>query len=166
MVPTVKQEHFSTSDIFDNLWPDVQVCRPIFKNYGGNNYFAGPIQTLKVFEDFSLIKKMVNSSGNGHVLVIDGGGSTRCAMLGDQLAKQAIKNGWAGILINGCLRDSLTLAQLSISVKAINTSPVKPTSLGGGQANIKVNFADVMFKPGYIIYSDFDGILLTKKPSI
>ncbi len=117
---------------------------------------------LKVFEDFLLAKETLESDGAGSVLVIDGGGSLRCAMLGGKLMQLAIDNDWAGILINGCVRDSAAIGTTPIGVKALATQPERPSKLGGGQADIPAHFAGVVFHPGHLLYADADGALLSE----
>lgn len=153
---------FSTADLYDAHPQKVQVCEPLFRNFGAQINFSGPIRTLKSFEDFSLTKDTLGTTGDGHVLVIDGGGSLRCAMLGDKLAQLAIDNDWAGILINSCVRDSATICTLPIGVKALTTHPARPVNRGGGQANIPVTFAGVVFHPEQFLYADTDGVLLSE----
>ncbi len=152
----------STADLYDAYSQNVQVCEPAFRAFGDKTDFSGPIRTLKVFEDFLLIKQTLESDGAGHVLVIDGGGSLRCAMLGDKLAQLALDNNWAGLLINGCLRDSAAISTLPIGVRALATHPARPSKQGGGQTDIPVHFAGVVFQPGQFLYADADGILLSE----
>ncbi|MCS6819461.1 MAG: ribonuclease E activity regulator RraA, partial [Chitinophagales bacterium] len=123
--------------------------------------FFGEIVTVKVFEDNSLVRKMLEGEGGGTVLVIDGGGSERCALVGDQLAELAVQNRWNGIVVYGCVRDSAALANISIAIKALNTHPAKSIKRNEGQTQIKVNFGGVDFIPGNYIYGDEDGILVS-----
>ncbi|NTV97415.1 MAG: ribonuclease E activity regulator RraA [Thiobacillus sp.] len=110
---------FQTTDLCDANEGKVRAVAPMFRSFGGKTRFAGPIRTLKVFEDNSLVRSTLESPGNGSVLVIDGGGSMRCAMVGDQLALLGVKNGWAGIVVYGCIRDSAELARMDLGVRAI-----------------------------------------------
>ena len=123
--------------------------------------FFGEITTIKLFEDNSLVRERLNTQGYGKVLVIDGGGSTRCALVGDQLAELAIKNHWEGILVNGCIRDSFIINKMKISIKAINTSPVKSIKRLTGEYDIPVKFAGINFYPGHFLYSDKGGLLVS-----
>lgn len=150
-----------TADLYDRYGDKLQVAEPIFSDYGGNKTFHGDIYTLKVHEDFLLIKNTVSEKGEGRVLVIDGGGSMRCAMLGDRLAAMANANGWVGVVINGCIRDADEIGKLPIGVKALNTCPARPGKNGGGQSQIAVHFAGVKFNPGEILYADEDGIVVS-----
>jgi regulator of ribonuclease activity A len=125
--------------------------------------FSGKITTLKLFEDNSFVRKQLESNGKGKVLVVDGGASLRCALVGDKLAELAITNKWEGIIVNGCIRDSYLINQMDIAIKAINTSPVKSIKRNIGKMNIPVNFSGVTFIPGQFVYSDNDGVLISKK---
>ena len=153
---------FATADLFDNHADELEVCAPIFLDFGGHTDFYGPIRTLKVFENFGITKSTLATDGKGHVLVIDGGGSLRCAMLGDKLAQLAIDHNWKGILINGCVRDSAAISKLSIGVKALGTNPTRPSPEGEGQLDVPVRFASVTFHPGHFLYADADGVVLSE----
>jgi len=153
---------FATADLFDNHADELQVCAPIFLDFGGHTDFCGPIRTLKVFESFGITKSTLRTDGEGHVLVIDGGGSLRCAMLGDKLAQLAIDHNWKGILINGCVRDSAAISTLPIGVKALSTNPTRPSPEGEGQLDVPVRFAGVTFHPGHFLYADADGVVLSQ----
>jgi len=153
---------FATADLFDNHADELQVCAPIFRDFGGHTDFCGPIRTLKIFESFGKTKSLLATDGGGHVLVIDGGGSLRCAMLGDKLAQLAIDHNWKGILVNGCVRDSAAISKLSIGVKALATNPTRPSPEGEGQLNVPVRFAGVTFYPGHFLYADADGVVLSE----
>ncbi|MCG5494848.1 MULTISPECIES: ribonuclease E activity regulator RraA [Ectothiorhodospira] len=139
---------------------DIQVCEPIFRDFGGEKAFSGEIVTLKCFEDNSKVREMLGTDGRGKVLVVDAGGSMRCAMLGDQLAILAVKNGWAGVVMYGCIRDSRACGALSLGVKAMATHPLKSRKMGVGQENIPVRFAGVEFRPGDLLFADEDGIVV------
>lgn len=125
--------------------------------------FHGEIVTLKIFEDNSFVRKALEQNGESKVLVIDGGGSLRCALLGDQLGELAVKNKWSGVLVFGCVRDSEALSQLDLGIKALNTHPLKTEKRNEGQENITVRFAGVDFVPGTFIYADEDGVLVTSE---
>jgi regulator of ribonuclease activity A len=151
---------FTTPDLYDAHERDVRVAEPLFRNYGGAARFSGPVATLKLYEDNSLVRTALEERGSGRVLVIDGGGSLRCALVGDQLAVLAKKNGWAGIIVNGCIRDSAEIGRLDIGVKALNTNPRKSVKRGAGDRDIPVTFAGVTFNPGDHVYADEDGLLV------
>jgi len=155
---------FTTPDLYDANESDVQVAEPAFRAYGGMARFSGAIATLKLHEDNSLVRTALESPGNGRVLVIDGGGSLRCALVGDQLALLAIKSGWVGIIVNGCIRDSVEIGGMSIGIRALATNPRKSVKKGAGDRDIAVSFAGVTFRPGEYVYVDEDGILVSAKP--
>jgi len=150
-----------TPDLCDS-YPDVEVLDPLFANFGGLEAFYGPIRTVKCFEDNSMVKQAVAEPGNGAVLVVDAGGSHRCAMLGDMLAEQAVANGWAGIVMYGCVRDVDILAALPIGVQAMGSHPRKSEKHGEGQRDIDINFAGVNIKPGKWLYADNNGIIIAQ----
>jgi len=151
----------ATTDLCD-AHPDLQVCAPILGDYGGQNTFHGRIATLKVFEDNALVRSTLEMPGEGRVLVIDGGGSLRCALVGDLLAAlgQRSLDGLLGL--NGCVRDAATLAGLSIGVKALATNPLRSAKLGAGERDVPVTFAGLAFHPGHYLYADDDGIVVSE----
>jgi len=149
----------ATTDLSDTH-PQVQVCDPVFRDFGGRKAFFGPIKTLKLFEDNSLVRAKLEQPGQGRVLVVDGGGSLRCALLGDQLAQLAVKNGWAGVLVYGCIRDAEVIASLDVGVKALATHPRKSEKRGVGVEDQGVGFAGVTFESGHWLYADLDGVIV------
>ncbi len=151
-----------TADLCDNN-TEVAVAQPLFKIFGSKRSFHGEIVTVKIFEDNVLVKEMLGKDGSGKVLVVDGGGSLRCALMGDLLAKVAINNHWEGAIINGCIRDSSDINQMEIGVRALNTNPLKSKKGGKGEVNVPVEFAGVTFKPGEFVYADEDGIIVSGK---
>jgi len=157
---------FKTADLFDDFGDRVRVCDPIFRDFGGRARFAGPIVTVKCFEDNSLVKSALAEPGEGRVLVVDAGGSLRYAMLGDMIAASAVKNGWSGVLMFGCVRDSVDIAGMELGVKALATNPRKSEKRGEGQRDIPVNFAGVCFRSGQYVYCDEDGILVSAEALI
>lgn len=150
-----------TPDICD-AFPEVQVLDPIFVNVGGIEAFFGPARTVKCFEDNSRVKEAVTEPGEGAVLVVDAGGSTRCAMLGDMLAEQAAGNGWAGVILYGCVRDVDILAETELGIQALGAHPRKSEKRGEGQRDIPVSFAGVTISPGQWLYADNNGILVAQ----
>ncbi len=153
---------FSTCDLYDEHADRVTVVAPGFRSFGGRTAFAGAAVTVKCFEDNSRVKEiLMGEDGAGKVLVVDGGGSQRCALLGDLIAGGAVKRGWEGILINGCVRDVAALSELDIGVCALNPTPRKSTRRGEGQRDLPISFADAVFHPGDHIYADADGILVS-----
>jgi regulator of ribonuclease activity A len=149
-----------TTDLCDAHGAAVQVAEPLFHDYGGRIDFHGEIVTLKIADDNTLVRQKLEGDGRGKVLVIDGGGSTRCALVGDQLAALASKNGWAGIVVNGCIRDAEAIAGIAIGVKARGTVPRKSNKNNTGEAGVVVQFANVAFTPGHFLYADRDGIVV------
>ena len=158
---------FKTPDLCDEFESDlgqaVRVVAPMFQCYGGRNSFTGQAVTLKIFEDNSLVREAFAENGQGKVLLIDGGGSLRCALVGDQLAILAQKNGWEGVVVYGCIRDSADINGIDIGVRALNTHPQKSIKKGVGDKNIAVTFGGVTFNPGDWIYADEDGVLVSSK---
>lgn len=149
-----------TADLCDGHAERVSIADPVFRAYGGRAAFAGPITTLRVFEDNVLVRSALEQPGDGRVLVVDGAGSLRCALLGDQLAAMAADNGWAGVIVNGCIRDAADIAGIDIGVRALATMPLKSRKLGRGERDVPVAFAGVLFEPGQHLYADEDGILV------
>lgn len=154
---------FKTADLCDDHEGGISVAQPIFKDYGGNISFCGKISTVKCFEDNSLAREALKSPGEGQVLVIDGGGSMRRALVGDLLAQAGADNNWAGVVVFGCIRDSGVIATINIGCKALATFPLKTEKKGIGEKNLSVHFADVDFVPGHFLYADEDGIIVSPK---
>jgi regulator of ribonuclease activity A len=157
---------FATTDVSD-AHPEAQVCDPVFQIFGGSLRFSGRIATLKVFEDNTLVKQAVEGPGDGRVLVVDGGGSMRCGLVGGNLAVSAATNGWAGIVVHGCIRDADELGEQPLGVRALAAMPRKSQrGLHSGQAGIPVTFAGVVFRDGEWLCADRDGIVvLPEAPS-
>ncbi|HEX4872618.1 MAG TPA: ribonuclease E activity regulator RraA [Nevskiaceae bacterium] len=154
----------ATTDLSD-AHPEAQVCEPIFADFGGRLAFHGPIRTVKVFEDNAAVRAALETAGEGAVLVVDGGGSTRCALFGGNLGQLAVKNGWAGVVVYGCIRDSEEISQQEIGLKALGTHPRKSEKgLHSAVNNRVVSFAGVSFRPGAWLYADADGILVSDSP--
>ncbi|MEJ2575444.1 MAG: ribonuclease E activity regulator RraA [Gammaproteobacteria bacterium] len=151
----------NTTDLCDQLGDAARVAAPLFRDFGGAIGFAGPISTVKCHEDNSLVRAALQEPGAGRVLVVDGGGSLRCALLGDMLAQFGVDNGWAGILVYGCIRDAGAIARMPIGVKALAAHPRKSVKRGIGERDVAVRFADVTFLPGDMLYADVDGVLVT-----
>lgn len=151
----------ATADICDAHPAKVRVVQPIFKPFGAATCFSGRVATVQVFEDNVLVRRALEQTNPGAVLVVDGGGSLECALVGDILAALGVANGWQGIVINGCIRDAAPIAALPIGIRALNTHPMKSAKKGTGQQNTPVSFAGVTFNPGDYLYADEDGILLS-----
>ena len=152
----------ATADLCDEHIDKLQVAEPIFQDYGATATFEGEIHTLKVFEDNTLVRAALEKDGNGKVLVVDGGGSLRCALVGDNLAALAIKNNWRGIVVFGCIRDAKPIKTMNVGLKALNTNPTKSVKRNEGQENIPVRFAGVDFRPGHYLFADEDGIVVSE----
>jgi len=134
-----------------------------FKDYGGIQAFSGQIETVRCFESNPMVRKALSSPGKRRVLVVDGGGSQRVAIMGDEIAKLASQNDWSGVIINGCIRDSKVIGTIPIGVKALNTHPLKSLKDYAGERGCTVSFAGVEFVPGHWVYADEDGIVISEK---
>ncbi len=152
--------NIKTADLYDQFETRVRVCEPLFRDFGGRRAFGGPAVTVKCFEDNTQIKTVLGEPGAGRVLVADAGGSLRCAMLGDLIAASAVVNGWSGVILFGCVRDTEELAAMDLGVKALASIPKKSQRRGEGQRDLPVAFAGVVFNPGDWVYADVDGILV------
>lgn len=153
-----------TADLYDRHEGKVEVALPLLRDFGGRATFSGEVFTLRVFEDNSLVRRALEQPGRGRVLVVDGGGSLNCALVGDLLGGLAVDNGWAGLLVYGCVRDSRALASIALGIKALQTNPRKSVKKGQGEEGVAVSFAGLTFRPGQWVYCDEDGILLSDSP--
>ncbi len=152
---------YVTPDLCDE-YPDlVTVVEPMFSNYGLRESFGGEIVTVKCHEDNSKVKELVDTDGKGKVMVVDGGGSMRNALLGDMLAEKASKNGWEGIIIYGCIRDVDVIMETDLGVQALGTVPLKTDKSGLGDVNVPVKFGGVVFTPGEFVYADNNGVIVS-----
>lgn len=154
---------FKTADLCDDFSDALQICDPGFSSFGGRARFFGKVSTIKCYEDNSLVREAVAEPGEGRVLVVDAGGSMRCAMLGDLLAAKAVENGWAGVVMYGLIRDSADIAGMDLGVKALGTYPLKSVKKGVGERDVQVQFFGVSFAPGHYLYADEDGIVCSEK---
>jgi regulator of ribonuclease activity A len=152
-----------TADLCDEHERDLQVAEPMFRRFGGKPAFAGRIATVKVHEDNKLVRSAIEKNGAGNVLVIDGGGSLRSALVGDKIAQLAADNKWEGLIVYGCIRDSAEMSNIALGVVALATNPVRPKKNGFGETEIAVRFAGVTFNPGEYIYADEDGIVVSAR---
>lgn len=152
-----------TADICDEFPDAVEVAEPILGHFGGRKRFHGPTVTIKVYEDNVLVRQALETEGKGRVLIVDGGGSTRCALLGDRLGAMAADNGWSGVIINGCVRDSAEMASLEVGVMALAACPRKSNKRGDGDTGSSVSFAGVTIRPSDYVYADEDGLLVAHK---
>ena len=153
----------ATADLFDEHGDELQVLEPGLSDFGGRATFSGEIATVRCYQDNSLVRERVAEPGEGRVLVVDGGGSLRCALLGDRLAALAVENGWSGIVLFGCIRDSVQIAEMDLGVKALDTNPRKSTKRGQGLADVPVEFGGVRFEPGHYLYADADGVVVAER---
>lgn len=153
-----------TPDLCDDHPEQVRVLEPMLSNFGGREAFSGEVVTVKCFEDNSLVKENLATPGNGKVMVVDGGGSLRKALLGDMIAESAVKNDWAGVIIYGCIRDVSTVSGLDLGVQALATIPLKTDKRGIGDYNVPVTFGGVTFNPGEYVYADSNGVVVSAKP--
>ena len=154
---------YITPDLCDEYPELVQVVEPMFNNFGGKDNFGGQIVTVKCHEDNSKVKELVGTDGAGKVMVVDGGGSLRHALLGDMLAEKAVSNGWEGLIIYGCIRDVDIIMQTDLGVQALATNPLKTDKRGLGDVDVVVKFGGVSFIPGEFVYADNNGIIVSPK---
>lgn len=154
---------FTTADLCDAFAPVVQLAQPSFRDFGAIIRFAGPVETVRVSDDNTLVRQSLETPGQGRVLVVDGGGSLRCALVGGRLAAMAHANGWAGLVVNGCVRDSAEIRGIPVGVKALNTSPMRSAKGGTGERGRTVTFAGVAISPGNFLYADEDGIVVSDR---
>jgi regulator of ribonuclease activity A len=155
--------NFKTADLCDEFEHSVRMAEPLFQDYGRATSFCGRMVTVKVFEDNVLVRETLETDGQRQVLVVDGDGSTRCALVGDKLAQLAYRNGWAGIVVNGCIRDSDEIASITVGVKALHAVPRRSAKEGVGERDVPVYFAGITFTPGHYLYADRDGIIIADR---
>jgi regulator of ribonuclease activity A len=153
----------STPDLCDRFGDLLQVAEPRFRDYGGTVAFAGTIETLKLREDNALVRRVLETPGRGRVLVVDGEGSLRSALVGGQLAALAVENDWRGIVVHGAVRDAAELAAAATGIKALALSPRKSGKAGTGAQGVPVSFAGVTFTPGHFLWADVDGIVVAER---
>jgi regulator of ribonuclease activity A len=153
---------FTTADLCDAFPELIEVARPLFREYGGVEKFAGPIETLRVNDDNTSVRESLETPGGGRVLVVDNGGSLRCALVGGRLAGLAESNGWSGILINGCVRDLPEIRGLHVGIRALSPMPKRSSKNGSSERGVTLSFAGVTFAPGEFLYADNDGILVAR----
>lgn len=156
----------STPDLCDEHGDAVDVLDPLFKHYGGKRQFGGQVTTIKCFEDNSKVAELVKTPSKGKVLVVDGGGSPRRSLLGDNLAAAAVKNGWSGIVIYGYLRDVEEIEPMELGVMALGSIPRKTEKRDLGDVDVAVTFAGVTIEPGDYLYADGTGIIVARQALI
>jgi len=152
----------ATADLYDEFGEALQSLPLQLRSFGRRAAFDGPIRTIRCHEDNALVKTMLATLGDGAVLVVNGLGSLNTALMGDLIAASAVENGWAGVVINGAIRDSVAINGLDLGVKALGTNPRKSAKLGAGEVDVDVSFGGVLFRVGAHLYSDEDGILVER----
>ncbi|GAA2143875.1 ribonuclease E activity regulator RraA [Actinomadura napierensis] len=153
--------HAPTADLYDQYGDDLASCTLQFRQYGARTAFQGAVTTVRCHEDNVILKSVLGEPGTGRVLVVDGGGSLDAALMGDMIAALAAGNGWAGVIINGAVRDTAVLGTIDLGIKALGSNPRKSTKNGDGERDVPVTFGGVTFHPGATLYSDDDGTLVT-----
>jgi regulator of ribonuclease activity A len=154
----------SICDLSDDHRDEVRTAAPIFRDYGGLRVFNGPITTLRCHEDNALLKSTLQTPGEGRVMVVDGGGSLQRALVGDMLGALMLQHSWAGIVVNGAVRDVENLRNMPVAVRALNVCPTQPLKLGTGERDVPVTFAGVTFVPGERLYADENGLIVCARP--
>lgn len=154
---------FATADLIDDFGDELRSCETQFRQYGGRTRFAGPVSTVRCHRDNGLVKRSLNTPGDGRVLVVDGAGSLASALMGDLIAAAAARNGWAGVVINGAVRDVAALRGLDLGAKALGSNPRKSAKDAAGDLDVPVAFGGVEFRPGDWLYSDEDGIVVAER---
>jgi regulator of ribonuclease activity A len=149
-----------TPDLCDRFGDRVAVADPLFLDFGGRRAFAGRVETVRVLEDNALVRRILETEGDGRVLVVDGGGSRRCALVGGRLAALAATNGWSGLVVHGCVRDVGEIGRAALGVKALAACPKPPSKTGAGERGVPVSFAGVTFTPGHLLWGDEDGLVV------
>ena len=155
-------EQVNTADLYDERGEELESIAVQFQDLGGHTHFSGPVRTIRCFEDNALVKTVLSTPGDGAVLVIDGQGSLRTALMGDMIAESAVANGWAGVVINGAIRDREAIARLPLGVKALGSNPKKSAKTGVGEVDVQLVIDRVRIQPGVMIFCDTDGILVER----
>jgi regulator of ribonuclease activity A len=150
----------TTSDLWDENAATARTCETQLRSFGAVRAFSGPIATVRCHEDNVLVKRRVAEPGEGRVLVVDGGGSLRCALVGDNVAGLALASGWAGLVLNACVRDTVALAELGLGILAVGTNPRPSGKTGEGEVDVVVTFGGCDFVPGDRVYADEDGLVI------
>ncbi|MDQ0823570.1 regulator of ribonuclease activity A [Arthrobacter sp. V4I6] len=152
----------NTADLYDERGEELDSVALQFQSIGGHSHFSGPVRTVRCFEDNALVKSTLSAPGGGAVLVVDGGGSLRTALMGDMIAASAVSNGWAGVVVNGAIRDRTAVAELPLGVKALGSNPRKSAKAGDGEVDVELVIDGVTIRPGAMIWCDPDGILVQR----
>jgi len=152
----------ATADLYDERGEDLASVSLQFQSLGGHSHFSGPVRTIRCFEDNALVKEVLGTPGDGAVLVVDGDSSLRTALMGDMIAASAVQNGWAGVVINGAIRDREAIAELPLGVKALGSNPRKSSKTGAGETDVDLLIDGVTIRSGAMIWCDPDGILVER----
>ncbi|WP_426979651.1 ribonuclease E activity regulator RraA [Pseudarthrobacter sp. O4] len=152
----------NTADLYDERGEELDSVALQFQSLGGRSHFSGPARTIRCFEDNALVKSTLATPGGGAVLVVDGSGSLRTALMGDMIAASAVTNGWAGVVVNGAIRDRTAIAELPLGVKALGSNPRKSAKAGAGDLDVELEIDGVMIRPGAMIWCDPDGMLVER----
>ena len=152
----------NTADLYDERGEELDSVALQFQSVGGHTHFSGPVRTVRCFEDNALVKATLSTPGRGAVLVVDGGGSLRTALMGDMIAASAVSNGWAGVVIHGAVRDRAAIAELPLGVKALGSNPRKSAKAGTGEVDVELVIDGVTVRPNAMIWCDPDGILIER----
>ena len=156
----------STADLYDKYEEALQSCDTQFRQFGAVTMFTGPISTVRCHEDNVVLRSVLSEPGEGRVLVVDGDGSLRRALMGDVIADLAVSNGWAGVVIHGAVRDVALLRTLDIGIKALGSNPRKSTKTGEGERDVEISFGNAVFRPGDTLHSDEDGIVILPQAGV
>jgi regulator of ribonuclease activity A len=152
----------NTADLYDERGEELDSLALQFQSIGAHSHFSGPVRTVRCFEDNALVKSTLSTPGDGAVLVVDGSGSLRTALMGDLIAASAVSNGWAGVVVNGAIRDRTAIAELPLGVKALGSNPRKSAKAGAGEVDVELVIDGVTIRPGAMIWCDPDGILVQR----
>lgn len=152
----------STADLWDERGESLHSLTTQFRDFGGERRFSGPARTVRCFEDNVVLAALLDAPGDGAVLVVDGGGSLACALMGDRIAGLAASHGWNGVIINGAVRDSVALAGLALGIKALGTNPRKSGKGGDGETDVEVRIGGVVIRPGAMVHADEDGVVVER----
>ncbi|MET3919526.1 ribonuclease E activity regulator RraA [Arthrobacter sp. UYEF20] len=152
----------NTADLYDERGEELDSVALQFQSLGGRSHFNGPARTIRCFEDNALVKSTLAAPGGGAVLVVDGSGSLRTALMGDMIAASAVSNGWAGVVVNGAIRDRTAIAELPLGVKALGSNPRKSAKAGAGELDVELEIDGVRIRPGAMIWCDPDGMLIER----
>ncbi len=155
---------FPVADLFDHFEDEMTLCELAFRDFGAITCFGGAVATVRVRDDNKLVRDMLALPGQGRVLVVDGEGSMARALVGDNLAALGATNGWAGVIVNGAVRDAAGLAGVALGIKALGANPKRPSKTGAGEVDLPVTFGGATFRPGEWVYADVDGVGVAPRP--